>query len=172
MGRVYYDKDFYEKDIKRKESRTGSVIVIGPEASGTKWISKTIKNHEDVHCVHHLSFPSGEDRHWPDLWKFDKLGLSSIIIVCRDETITKLSQERMGYTKQPEKYIDTAKTYIKQQLSTWKGKVALISYESMLQWPTIELSQTFRLLDYDENKFDYNTIKPIDGNKKYVRMEE
>ena len=78
----------------------------------------------------------------------------------------------MGYTKQPEKYIDTAKTYIKQQLSIWKGKVALISYESMLQWPTIELSQTFRLLDYDENKFDYNTIKPIDGNKKYVRMEE
>tara|TARA_Y100000310_G_scaffold338969_1_gene430159 strand:- start:984 stop:1505 length:522 start_codon:yes stop_codon:yes gene_type:complete len=171
MGRIYFNKDFYLEDPSRKDTKEGSVFVIGPEASGTKWIANIIQHHPDIHCVHHFSYPSGKKKYWTDLWKFDSLGLSSVIIVCRDLTITKLSQERMGYIKETDKSIKQAKSYIQEQLSTWKGKFALLSYESMLQWPSLQLSQIFRLLDYDINSFDYNIIDPIDGNKKYIETE-
>ncbi len=193
MGRVYFNKEFYKADGARQKNKTGSVFVIGPEASGTQWVASFIGNHEDIHCVHHLSYPAGsglgeDGRHWPDIWKFDPSGLSSVIILCRDKNITQLSQSNMGYEKTvqlwtsetdfdavsytDESIIRQSIKYITEQLSKWKGKFAMLSYESMIQWPTLQLSQVFRLLNYDVNKFDYSTIKPIDGNKKYVRMEE
>jgi hypothetical protein len=192
MGRVYFNREFYKEDSSRQKNKTGSVFVIGPEASGTQWVASFLGNHEDIHCVHHLSYPSGsgigeEGRHWPDICKFDPSGLSSVIVVCRDVNITQVSQRNMGYAKtvqswtsetefenfsyDEESIMQQATDYITEQLARWKGKFAMLSYESMIQRPTLQLSQVFRLLNYDVNKFDYNTVKPIDGNKKYVKME-
>ena len=192
MGRVYFDKKFYKEDEERLKDRIGSVFVIGPESSGTQWVASFLENHEDIHCVHHLSYPAGsgmgeDGRHWPDIWKFDPSGLSSVIVVCRDTNITQVSQRNMGYEKtvqlwtsetdfegisyDEESLIKQSIHYITEQLSQWKGKFAILSYESMIQWPTLQLSQVFRLLNYDVNKFDYSTVKPIDGNKKYIKMD-
>ena len=194
------DIPFYEEDPLRKDTREGSVFVIGPESSGTTWISEIVQHHPDVHSVHHFSYPAGgatpnsiirdggqgeQGRFWPDLWEYDSLGLSSVIIICRDITVTSLAQDRAGYggnvmcMYMEDSIIEEAKKYIKDQLEMWKGKFAVMSYETMIQWPSLQLSQTFRLLDYDHNKFDYDILNdsgrhffPTDGNEKYIRRNQ
>ena len=145
------------------------VMVVSPEASGSKWVARLLQEHPSITEVRHASYPenAGRYRRWPDIAKEKP---DAVVVCCRDETITQRSQQRAGHDKlKPPGSVVGSVVRISGQLRKWDGPVAIIGYESLVQWPEQVLRQVFWLLGVNPGLYDYSAVKIVDGNWKYVK---
>lgn len=185
---VFIISIFFQSDVLASIK----VIVIGPEHSGTRWVSGLLSIHPEIEFFKHLSYPSGGE--WPKIDQIyinEKLkGTNLKIIICvRDKTCNNLSAEKSSSYKNNKKVIaqdygnlvDDAISIINKQIQAIdKSDLVFISYESLLLHRKLVLQQTFRLLGINEDNYDYDntdvitvknwihvSLKGIDGNAKY-----
>ena len=148
------------------------VMVVSPEASGSKWVARLLRKHPSITRVRHASYPenTGKDRWYPDIAKEKP---DAVVVCCRDETVTRRSQERQGYDKlKPPGNVLGAVVRISGQLRKWDGPVAIIGYESLVQWPEQVLRQTFWLLGVNPSLYDYSAVKVVEGEAVWPTDEE
>ena len=147
---------------------TFKVMVVGPECSGSKWMARLLRAHPAITKVRHASYPEnkGRRRQNPSI-QTEKP--DAIVVCCRDATITRLSQRRQGMNKlTPPGSVFEARVEIQSQLDSFTGAVAVVGYESLVQWPELVLRQVFWLLGIDPRLYNFLEVVPIDGNRKYV----
>lgn len=70
-----------------------NVLVVGPESSGTRFVSRWLEAHQEI-TARHWSLPSGEQwaRHWPTDHNFDGETPDAVVVVVRSFEGTIASQ--------------------------------------------------------------------------------
>lgn len=144
-------------------------FVIGPEDSGTNWLTWIIQQHPQVNYCKHYSYPSnqGVDRHYLDMNKLpDHI---KIVIVAREKWMTKAGQMRVGYAdfdpipSDP----DEANNVILKQIENTKKEYFFVSYDTLVTWKGLYLKQLFKTIGLDPTVYNYEEVPYKDGNAKF-----
>lgn len=158
-----------------------TVIVLGPEGSGSKLCARIIAhslgtcdfnewegflwapNENKTHNVLHRSIPSGEKCYIIDIDKIIKEHKNIFfILTTRDKNISKRSRK---YTEEEhQKWIKKNKEIIKR-IKKSASPYMFFSYETFMLYKEIYLKELYDFLEIDSNFIP----ELIDGNKKYIK---
>ena len=144
-------------------------IVIGPEDSGTNWLTWIVNQHPDVNHCKHYSYPShrGKERHYLDLKNVSDD--YKVLIVTREKWMTKVGQMRVGYAyfdpipSDP----DEANSVILKQIENTNKEYFFVSYETLVTWKGLYLKQLFKTMGLNPKVYNYAKVPYKDGNAKY-----
>jgi hypothetical protein len=148
------------------------VVVIGPESSGSTYITNVLN--DQVRGIHHYSLPYGGSHIFLDVeefeGKYDKTVNEFFYVICtRDITISELSRDKRWPERSEKHPFHTiqAKEIIEYVI---KNKKFLIwSYETFVYLKDTYVKILFDFLGLDfENIVRYNLNEISDENKKYI----
>jgi hypothetical protein len=161
--------------MKTEVAKVVKVVIIGPEASGNRWLKSILQGHEGIEISFAGSFPKFlyHARCYPDLQPYND-GQTILLVVGRDQTITQKSNDRFNRNDQvenPERF-SFANTLeeIRGRIREWTGKTIFVSYELLLLWQNDYLKKIFEDIGVDTT-YNYDLVEYLDGNKKYIKED-
>jgi len=150
------------------------VVVVGVAGSGTYWMTELMQAHPEVQTAFHYSFPSGvypPACHYPQLVEHHPKRDIALIWMCRDRTITQLSQLRRGFDAGGSSLFDFDRSMeeIAKQVRGWNGPYIFVSYEMLVSMGAGYLSKLLAGFGLDPVLYPWSKLVVKDGNAKYVK---
>lgn len=145
-----------------------NVLVVGPESSGTRLVSRWLEAHPDI-TARHWSLPSGEQwaRHWPDDHDFDGETPHAVVLVIRSFTATVESQHHrqlVTHRKEAEANAVLALTRCLTWCVSHGYPLTWVVYDDIVRWP-FRFDAVFRWLGLDPVPCPHPIV---DGNERWL----